>query len=1006
VATPNDSRGCPDPARLDADIDDLTGIALSGGGIRSATFGLGVLQGLAELNLLRVFDYLSTVSGGGFVGGWWSAWLSRKRRPPGSYFPAGEELEPHRRPSILLRGAGETAAPELPDGSMSARHDDPIHHLRLFANYLTPRMGALSADTWRAITFYVRNVSFTWLAFIPLLLAIVLFAQVVYLLDMGSAQEFLCPQRSGVPPAADIDPLGFCAGFDYGSSARGTVTHRFEHLGIPGAALLGAVLMLSGLWFVLATANHVMATLGIVVQSTLVVWLWTRARPDDQGWGGAALAAVLAALVSFAWYATHLVRSGLRGRDVRDARRAGRPVPDMVLEHRVWIAQRHSQVLRIGVLAGVILLVAGFGHDIVWWLTAPDTPLESNVMQRASGWTALLASAASAIFTAIRGAPSTKEGDTKRSPGRVAQIVFIAAPFLVLAALLVLLAWLGRLILEWWTWRAPDPHVLTGATLVSSAVPLAFAYWEAFHSPPRPDVGGDPRWWLRMPPRAWVCMACGAVVVVTIVARVFEVGAAGVISLDRDEWTAVGGLGVCLVPALVPARWRPSIVNGRSASLMAIAAVGFGVQVFFGVVFDDVRATSVAPTFAALSWVLLLLGWVVALGWLADPNSLAMHAFYKARLTRAYLGASNLAREHETVTDAAPGDDLKLTELWNHDEGAPYHLINTTLNLVGGSDLATAQRAAANFVLSKYHCGSARTGYRCTSEYMDGSVSLGTAVAISGAAVSPNMGAKSPSAALSMLLALFNVRLGYWIPHPGRYRWRDAQARLWPFYLLRESLSNTGDLGTYTCLTDGGHFDNTGIYALVERGCRFIVAVDCGADPHLRFADIGDSIRRCRIDFGTEIELDVQMALERSADDRELAARPFVKGKIRYHPEHWRMLGFGEGSEEERTGSLIWIKPAVTRRSAGDVRQYDRENGAFPQQSTGDQWYDEAQFESYRKLGYDTAKGVFEGRQGIYRAQPGDVARLFLALGEPETRDGRRAMGGPTRTTGEVHATA
>jgi hypothetical protein len=980
VATPNEERSCPDPAGLEADITDLTGIALSGGGIRSATFGLGVLQGLAELNLLRMFDYLSTVSGGGFVGGWWSAWLSRKRRAPGSYFPAGEELEPHRRPSVLFRGDARIAAPELPDGSMSARHDDPIHHLRLFANYLTPRMGALSADTWRAITFYVRNVTLTWLALVPLLLAIVLFAQLVYLLDTASAQEFLCPQRSGIAATPETDPRGFCVGYDYGTSSRGTIGHRFEHLGIPAAGLLGAVLTFSGLWFVLATANHVMATLGIVVQSTLVLWLWNSARPSAPGLRGAAIAAIVAAIATFAWYAGHVVRSRLERSGDRDARRAGRPVPDLVLEHRVWIAQRHSQVLRVGVLASVILLVAGFGHDIVWWLTAPDTPLESNLLQRASGWTALLASAASAIFTTVRGAPSTRAGDAKRTPGQLAQIVFTIAPFLVLAALLVLLAWLGRLLLEWWTWHAPDPHVLAGATLVTSAVQLAFAYWETLRSRPRPATHGDPRWWHRPLPRAWVFIATGLVIAFTIVGRMLATRATQPISLDTDEWLAVAGLGACLLPAIVPGRWRPSIVNGRSASLTAIAVVGFGAQVFFAVVFDDVSSTHAAPTFVAVSWVLLFLGWVVALGWLADPNSLAMHAFYKARLTRAYLGASNLAREHEAVTDAAPGDDVKLTELWNHDEGAPYHLINTTLNLVGGSDLATAQRAAANFVFSKYHCGSARTGYRCTSEYMDGSVSLGTAVAISGAAVSPNMGAKSPSAALSMLLALFNVRLGYWIPHPGRYRWRDTQARLWPFYLLRESLSNTGDLGTYTCLTDGGHFDNTGIYALVERGCRFVVAVDCGADPQLRFADIGDAIRRCRIDFGTEIELDVQMALERSPDDRELAARPFVKGKIRYHPEHWRMLGFGEGTEAERTGSVIWIKPAVTRGSAGDVRQYDRENGVFPQQSTGDQWYDEAQFESYRKLGYDSAKAAFEGSASMFHAQPGDVERLFSQL--------------------------
>src|SRR5258707_1168823 len=54
------------------------GLALSGGGIRSATFNLGVLQALARAKVLRNFDFLSTVSGGGYVGGFFGAWVSRE----------------------------------------------------------------------------------------------------------------------------------------------------------------------------------------------------------------------------------------------------------------------------------------------------------------------------------------------------------------------------------------------------------------------------------------------------------------------------------------------------------------------------------------------------------------------------------------------------------------------------------------------------------------------------------------------------------------------------------------------------------------------------------------------------------------------------------------------------------------------------------------------------------------------------------------------------------------
>jgi len=87
------------------------------------------------------------------------------------------------------------------------------------------------------------------------------------------------------------------------------------------------------------------------------------------------------------------------------------------------------------------------------------------------------------------------------------------------------------------------------------------------------------------------------------------------------------------------------------------------------------------------------------------------------------------------------------------------------------------------------------------------------------------------------------------VPTPSHGSWPLSQTRLWPYYLLRESLSQTNDLGSYCYLTDGGHFDNTGLYSLIERGCRYIVLVDNGADPEACFADVGEAIRRCRIDF-------------------------------------------------------------------------------------------------------------------------------------------------------------
>jgi hypothetical protein len=110
---------------------DLVGLALSGGGNRSATFNLGMLQGLHDLKLLPAFDYLATVSGGGYVGGFWSAW--RARRPRGRAFPGGGTYE------------GRAEAPE-------------IRHLRQFSNFLSPRVSVLSWDTGRMIASAVSGL--------------------------------------------------------------------------------------------------------------------------------------------------------------------------------------------------------------------------------------------------------------------------------------------------------------------------------------------------------------------------------------------------------------------------------------------------------------------------------------------------------------------------------------------------------------------------------------------------------------------------------------------------------------------------------------------------------------------------------------------------------------------------------------------------------------------------------------------------------------------------------
>jgi hypothetical protein len=76
------------------------------------------------------------------------------------------------------------------------------------------------------------------------------------------------------------------------------------------------------------------------------------------------------------------------------------------------------------------------------------------------------------------------------------------------------------------------------------------------------------------------------------------------------------------------------------------------------------------------------------------------------------------------------------------------------------------------------------------------------------------------------------VRLGWWLRNP-RWKeiWTDKYSRLSLRELLSELLGMTTDDRSWVYLSDGGHFENLGIYELVRRRCRFIVASDAGGDP-------------------------------------------------------------------------------------------------------------------------------------------------------------------------------
>jgi hypothetical protein len=290
--------------------------------------------------------------------------------------------------------------------------------------------------------------------------------------------------------------------------------------------------------------------------------------------------------------------------------------------------------------------------------------------------------------------------------------------------------------------------------------------------------------------------------------------------------------------------------------------------------------------------------------------------------------------------------------------------LNFALNLVGGEKLAWQERKAESFTASPLHCGNHSIGYRRAEDYGGRpkpsddkgkqGISLGTSIAISGAFVSPNMGYMQTSPVIRFLMTLFNVRFGWWLGNSGRagddaseltrtYDLNSPRLSIKP--IVKEALGMTNDRSDYIYLSDGGHFENFGLYEMVLRRCRLIVVGDATSDAEYTFESLGQSLRKIRIDFGIPVEFKRFVITRPSLDEKGGANGVYAAvGTIRYHC-------IDGGRPEETDGMLILIKPTLVGNETRDILNYASQSGSFPQEFIGDQWFSESQFESYRALG-------------------------------------------------------
>ena len=902
----------------------LAALCLSGGGIRSATFGLGVIQALARHGLLGKFDYLSTVSGGGYIGSWLSAWVFREQR---GITTVQNQLSQKARERV--------EAPE-------------VTHLRSFSNYMSPRTGLFSADTWTLIGVYLRNLTLNWLVAVPLIAAFLLLPRLLLeFVYNGQALVGTGPTlRAGFVTigSAFFGCLAIFAMTVFRPSLSNFLKpdSRFQQRFVRDD--VGTLKNMDLAVIILCVVPMMLYAIGITSYG-----YWLGQSPERQKWVqviqdalGANRWLVLGIL--FAIFAV-LIAANLRygAQSLWDKIVGSAIILLAILVGTLQLVFPQELMLFNMVLFTNIIFIVGFvaARGFIWWQqrqksTRKDywhsVPIEFSISFLAAsvGGTLLYA-----VDSWLRGLQPTPEVyATVAVPLFVG--VFMAAATLFIGIGSKILDDLDR---EWasrygaWLlvaiviWLAVCATVLVGPILL-----------QRLH-----DAASD--WLISIGGLAGVISGA-----ITLIFGYYANNA------PQEEKKPKGKKNKIIQIA-------PQIAAPVFAVFLLILIV-LGTNRLMGFVGDEIEfmryqfPPSTWPSawgaMVILIWILIFVAVGCLMGWWINVNKFSLHAAYRDRLIRAFLGASRGTERLETANsfiDFDERDNVEMCEL----KRKPFHVVNMTLNTAGSSALRWQTRKSESFTVTPLHCGSSNMGggtgnYRSSHLYgadkQGGPITLGTAAAISGAAASPNMGYYTQSAAVSALMALFNVRLGWWLGNPGRrgnHTFYKNAPEWAPKLFFYEALGRTADTNAYVYLSDGGHFENLGLYEMVLRRCRLIVLSDAGADEGFGFSDLGSAIHKIRVDMGIPIEfVDGELPVE---------GRSCSIAKILY--------SCVDPCREEDDGVLIYIKPTLDGCEPVDVVNYRNKHEAFPHESTADQWFGELQFESYRSLGSHMMNAVW-----------------------------------------------
>lgn len=820
------------------------GLALSGGGIRSATFCLGVLQGLGasvqdakspKKPLLWFFDYLSTVSGGGYVGAFFCSLFipGRLSRAPNETKKAAAEQAyrvfaydpPGRMHASDSASSGTT-------GQLS------LAWLRDNGRYLAPsgsgdmfHTAALALRNWLSLHYVMGTLFMAAFAFVALLRA----GTASHWGDFGSVEVALLERAldSGCVTERSC-PLGATRSvFDW---------TRLIWWSTLFALPLFHLLAITVPWGVAYWISHpnrgyaanslarhmtMAAVAGVIV---VVIFFGLAWIAHSYEWGAPAFMLLATAVIVVIALLMHVVASS---RDLT------------VAMQRIYLTRKFSRSLAITLVLLALATADTVGQTLYRMIM--DTGAGPGILS--------LPVILGAIVWTVRKA--SRFFDQKEAKGFLSKIpvAWIAGAAGVLMLVAVLLFW--QLLVQWMQWRGgpPDPAGITDRT------------------------------------RAY-------------------------------------GLGAIAVASILLA-W----------------------------------ITGLFPGFINLS---------------------SLQQFYGSRLTRTYLGGSNGERfqpgkeELRTATEPHQDDELSHGDYYLH-RNAPLHLINTTMNLTSDRAEQVVQRDRKGKPLAVIPDGFSLDGtaykfaqFKRPFENQQ-PMKIGQWIGTSGAAFTTGLG-RSTSLGLSLALGLANVRLGTWWDSGlgqnsahglERQHLKLFKSQTYIGYELLAAFHGTKRRWQY--LSDGGHFENTGLYELLrlEREVGFAVVCDCGCDPGYQFNDLANLVRLARIDHRIEIEV---VSDFRGYDElakvfgqpSEFTPAPGDKCALLLQASPVD----ADGVRQPVSMVVVLLKPRVIPQATVDVREYRLTHEAFPQEPTADQFFDEAQWESYRKLGRTIATQVFGGAVG------------------------------------------